>query len=107
MLVVTMLSSDAFDFLTNMLVFVIWIFYTMVFITVFILRKREPELVRPYKVPLYPVIPIIAIIGGVFILVMTLISSDYMSNQVPAMVGVVFTLIGLPVYNHLDKKYHR
>ena len=107
MLVVTMLSSDAFDFLTNMLVFVIWIFYTMVFITVFILRKREPELVRPYKVPLYPVIPIIAIIGGVFILVMTLISSDYMSNQVPALVGVVFTLIGLPVYNHLDKKYHR
>ncbi|MBU5894164.1 hypothetical protein JVW19_19465, partial [Vibrio cholerae O1] len=96
-----------FNFLTNMLVFVIWIFYTMAFITVFILRKREPELVRPYKVPLYPVIPIIAIVGGLFILIMTLISSDYMGNQIPALVGVAFTLIGIPVYNHLDKKYHR
>ncbi|MEY8537704.1 amino acid permease [Lactococcus muris] len=106
MLVVTMFSSDAFDFLTNMLIFVIWIFYTMVFITVFILRKKEPELARPYKVPLYPIIPIIAIGGGVFILFMTLISSDYMSNQIPALVGVIFTLIGLPIYSHLDKKYH-
>ncbi|KPJ21938.1 APC family permease [Streptococcus phocae] len=107
MLFVTMFSSDAFNFLTNMLIFVIWIFYTMVFITVFILRNREPELDRPYKVPLYPIVPIIAIIGGVFILFMTLISSDYMSNQIPALVGVVFTLVGLPIYNHLDNKYHR
>lgn len=106
MLFVTILSSDAFDFLTNMLVFVIWIFYTMVFITVFILRKREPKLKRPYKVPLYPIVPLIAIGGGVFIIIMTLTSSDYMSNQVPALVGVLFTLIGLPVFNYLDKKYN-
>lgn len=106
MLCVTMFSSDAFDFLTNMLIFVIWIFYTMVFITVFILRKREPDLPRPYKVPLFPIIPIIAIAGGLFILIMTLLSSDYMNNQLPALVGVGFTLLGLPIYSYLMKKYH-
>ena len=32
----------------------------MAFIAVFLLRRREPELPRPYKVPLYPFIPGIA-----------------------------------------------
>ena len=99
MLVVTMLSSDAFDFLTNMLVFVIWIFYTMVFITVFILRKREPELVRPYKVPLYPIVPIIAILGAIFILGMTMMTQTKL-----ALIGIGVTLIGIPVYYQKKKK---
>ena len=53
-----------------MLIFVIWLFSVLIFVAVFILRKREPNLKRPYKVPLYPVIPIIAVLGGIFISVL-------------------------------------
>lgn len=36
--------------------------YTISMITLFVLRKKEPELPRPFKVPLYPVFPAIALI---------------------------------------------
>ena len=54
-----MMSLGSFDFLTDMLIFVMWLFSLLIFIGVFILRKKAPEMPRPYKVPLYPVIPII------------------------------------------------
>lgn len=60
---VIMMLLGAFDTITNMLIFVIWTFYCMAFLAVFLLRKREPELHRPYKVPLYPVIPMIALLA--------------------------------------------
>ncbi|MFL1695969.1 APC family permease [Weissella kandleri] len=90
---IALMFIGGFDMLTDMLVFVIWMFYTLVFIAVIKLRHTEPDLVRPYKVPWYPFMPIVAILGGVFILVMTLIS-----NFGLAMIGIGLTLIGLPVY---------
>jgi APA family basic amino acid/polyamine antiporter len=95
-----MMMIGGFDMLTDMLVFVIWIFYTLVFIAVIKLRKTEPDLVRPYKVPLYPIIPIVAIIGGLFILVMTLINQFQL-----AMIGILITALGIPFYMYLKKKY--
>ena len=77
-----------------------WAETTLVFIAVIKLRKTEPDLVRPYKVPLYPIIPIVAIIGGIFILVMTLINQFQL-----AMVGIVITALGIPFYIYLKKKY--
>ncbi|KRN75259.1 hypothetical protein IV73_GL000420 [Weissella kandleri] len=90
---IALMFVGGFDMLTDMLVFVIWMFYTLVFVAVIKLRHTEPDLIRPYKVPWYPFIPIVAILGGVFILVMTLIS-----NFGLAMIGIGLTLIGLPVY---------
>lgn len=96
---IIMMMVGGFDMLTDMLIFVIWIFYTLVFIAVIKLRKTEPDMSRPYKVPLYPIIPIIAIIGGLFILVMTLINQFSL-----ALVGIVLTLIGIPFYMYSKKK---
>ena len=90
---IVMMISGKFDMLTDMLVFVIWIFYTMTFLAVFILRKREPELERPYKVPLYPVIPCVALLGGLFIVINTLCTQTGL-----AMLGLVATLLGLVFY---------
>lgn len=90
---IIMMMVGGFDMLTDMLIFVIWIFYTLVFIAVIKLRKTEPDLVRPYKVPLYPIIPAIAILGGLFILVMTLINQFSL-----AMIGILLTAIGIPFY---------
>lgn len=90
---ILMMLSGSFNTLTDMLIFVIWVFYTLTFLAVFILRKREPELERPYKVPLYPVIPAIALLGGVFILVNTLITQTGL-----ALIGIVITALGLIFY---------
>lgn len=96
---IIMMMIGGFDVLTDMLIFVIWIFYTMVFVAVIILRKTEPDLHRPYRVPVYPVIPAIAIVGGVFIVIMTLINQFQL-----AMIGLILTAVGIPFYLYMQKK---
>ncbi|WP_088810252.1 MULTISPECIES: APC family permease [Listeria] len=98
---IIMIFSGQFNQLTDMLIFVIWIFYTLVFIAVFILRKREPDMARPYKVPLYPIIPIIAIVGGLFIVLNTLFT-----QPINAGIGLLLTAIGLPIYFYKKSKGH-
>ena len=90
---VIMMAIGGFNTLTDMLIFIIWIFYTMTFIAVIILRKKQPELVRPYKVPLYPFIPLLSIIGGLFIVFNTLFTQPFL-----ALAGIGITALGLPIY---------
>lgn len=91
--------SGTFNTLTDMLIFVLWIFFTMGVAGVFVLRRKgigKPDL---YKVPLFPVTPIVGICGGAYIFVSTI-----MSNPVNSLTGLVITLIGLPVYWFMKKK---
>ncbi len=61
---------------------------------------RKTELMkRPYKVPFYPIIPLIAILGGCFILIMTLITDTWL-----AVVGIGVTLLGIPVFMEKQKE---
>lgn len=94
-----MMFLGSFDLLTDMLIFVMWLFNILVFSAVFILRRREPELHRPYKVPLYPFVPIIAISGGLFILITTFITQTALAS-----IGIGITLIGVPVYLVTQKR---
>ena len=91
--------SGQFNLLTDLTVFMVWVFYILTFIGVVKLRKDRPNLDRPYKVPLYPVIPLIAIIGGLFVIVNQLLTATLI-----ALGGIIITLIGLPVYNYMSKK---
>ncbi|MBU3130063.1 amino acid permease [Clostridium tagluense] len=91
--------SGSFDKLTNLVTFVLWIFFTMAVAGIFILRTKHKDLDRPYKVPLYPIIPLIGIIGGIYILISTL-----MTDTSNALTGLAITLIGLPVYWYIKKK---
>lgn len=91
--------SGSFDKLTNLVTFVLWIFFTMAVAGIFILRTKHKDLDRPYKVPLYPIVPLIGIIGGIYILISTLLTDT--SN---ALIGLGITLIGLPVYWYISKK---
>jgi APA family basic amino acid/polyamine antiporter len=54
---------------------VFWIYYSFLFMGVIILRKKEPDIERPYKVPCYPVIPLLATISGIIIAVYAAISN--------------------------------
>ncbi|NMM63209.1 amino acid permease [Clostridium sp. P21] len=94
--------SGKFDQLTDLLVFVIWIFYVMTFCAVITLRKKQPDLHRPYKVPLYPIIPAIAILGGIYIIFNTLFT-----QPMNAGLGIVLTLIGYPIYLSRKSKFKK
>jgi len=97
---VVMIFSGKFDQLTDLVMFVIWIFYTMTFVSVFILRKQQPDLHRPYKVPLYPFVPIVSIAGGAYIVINTLFT-----QPLNAAIGLVITVIGLPIYYARKSKF--
>jgi len=90
--------SGSFNTLTDLVVFVLWIFFTMAIAGIFILRTKHKNLMRPYKVPFYPIVPLIGIIGGIYILVSTLLT-----DTVKALIGIAITLIGLPVYWYIKK----
>lgn len=96
---IVMILLGNFTVLTDMLVFVMWTFNAMLAIAVIILRKREPELRRPFKVPWYPIIPIISILGGIFIVVSTIINQFILS-----IIGIGLTLLGLPIYFYMQKQ---
>lgn len=94
-----MLSLGSFDRLTDMAIFTTWGFSVLLFFSVFRLRKTQPEAHRPYRVPIYPIIPLIAIIGGSFVLVMTLWSQTWLS-----VMGLGLTALGIPVFYFLKRK---
>lgn len=93
-----MILLGTFDLLTNMLVFVMSTFTTLISIAVVILRYREPKLNRPYVVPWYPIIPIISIGGGLFIVISTVINEFWLS-----ITGIGLTALGLPIYYYMKK----
>lgn len=85
--------TGTFNTLTDLLVFVLWIFFVMGIVSVFIIRRKSSSYPSKYRVPLYPLTPIIGILGGIYILFSTLISQPVNSG-----IGIVITLAGLPVY---------
>ncbi|MBO3444957.1 amino acid permease, partial [Clostridium sp. CCUG 7971] len=94
--------SGQFNLLTDLAVFAIWIFYVLTFIGVIKLRKEQPNLYRPYKVPLYPIIPLIAIFSGLFVVINQLFFSGIKTTMI-SVGGLLITAIGIPVYNYMIK----
>ena len=95
--------SGQFNLLSDLSMFAVWAFYVLTFVGVIKLRKTQPNLHRPYKVPLYPIIPITAILGGSFVVLNQLLFAG-MTNTLISLGGVVITLIGLPIYNLAQKQ---
>lgn len=98
-LAVIYICTGTFNTLTDLLVFVLWIFFTLGVFGIFILRRRKKSSKEGYRVPLYPVVPAIGVAGGAFILVSTLIDSP-----VRSLIGIGITLVGIPVYEILRRR---
>lgn len=89
--------SGEFDLLTDLGVFSCWVFYTLTFACVIRLRRVHPEWERRYRVPLYPVIPALAILSGAFVIFSQLFLSGSRAT-IMSLCSVAVTLAGLPVY---------
>lgn len=94
--------SGTFNTLTDLLVFVLWIFFTMGVFGVFLLRRKFPKQAGAYRVPLYPLTPIIGIAGGIYILFSTVAG-----DPIRSLIGIGITLLGLPIYLYMQKKADR
>jgi APA family basic amino acid/polyamine antiporter len=88
------------DRLTDIAMFIIWVFYILAFVAVFTLRRRNPDAKRPYSVPGYPVVPIVAIAGAAYIVISTL-----RTNPTDTFYALAITVAGIPIYWLLHKKY--
>jgi APA family basic amino acid/polyamine antiporter len=104
---VVLLFSGTFDMLTDTLIFVGWIFYAATTAGVILLRRREPDLPRPYRVPGYPWVPILFVAFALLYLILTL-RNDVVGYQEavaagrPALINSLFGLLlvfaGTPIY---------
>lgn len=56
------------NFLAEMTSVSMLVAFTVVSIAVIVLRQRQPELPRTFKVPLYPVTPVLAVLGCLWII---------------------------------------
>jgi APA family basic amino acid/polyamine antiporter len=94
-----LIISGSFNMLTDMLVFVAFIFYGCGAFGVIILRKKMPNEHRPFKVPLYPVIPLVFTIFSAFLVYYSIVQSPGY-----AVIGLLLVAIGVPIYFFFNRK---
>lgn len=79
------------DRLSELCIFTVYLFYVLAFFGLFKLRRLKTA--SPFRVPLYPFTPIVAILGGVFVLV-----SELNSDLTGVLASIFFVALGIPVY---------
>jgi APA family basic amino acid/polyamine antiporter len=85
--------SGKYGDLLDMVSFIVVIFYILTIIGIFILRKKRPEMERPYKAFGYPILPAIYILMGTCFCVLLIIYKPNFTWP-----GLIITLIGIPLY---------
>ena len=90
--------SGTFEEIITLVVFVNFMMWIAASSTVFVLRKKQPELERPYKVWGYPYVPAFFIIFSSAIMINTFFESPQQS-----LMGIGLTLLGIPAYLYWKK----
>jgi len=82
-----------FTELADQFVIGIWPFYALAVAGVFVLRRTQPDLPRPYRTFGYPVVPLLFLGASLFLL------GNYLVSETKAFaVDIVVILSGVPVY---------
>ena len=87
------LFIGGFSQLFTYVIFGGWIFYALAVLSVIALRRKEPDLPRPYRVPGYPFVPLLFGVTAFAIVVNTLIETPRES-----LIGLAFIGLGIPIY---------
>jgi APA family basic amino acid/polyamine antiporter len=85
--------SGTFDQLTNMAVMSYALFWIPVALAVLVLRRKRPLEPRPYRVPGYPLVPLLFALVMVWIVVSALLTAPKESIATLVLIG-----LGLPLY---------
>lgn len=85
--------SGKYGDLLDMISFVVVLFYMLTIIGIFILRKKRPDIERPYKAFGYPVLPLLYILMGLAFCVLLIIYKPKFTWP-----GLGIVLAGIPIY---------
>lgn len=91
--------SGTYDMLTDIYIFVLWVFYGLTGAAVFVLRRKWPDVARPYRTLGYPVVPALFLLVTAFLLINTVVATPWR-----AFFGVALILTGLPAYAYFSRK---
>jgi APA family basic amino acid/polyamine antiporter len=97
---VLLLALGRFQQLFELAVFAEWLFYMLTATTVFIYRRRHPEMARPYRVWGYPVLPAVFVLSAAVVLY-----SSFAGNLRGSLIGSGLILLGLPLYEWIRRRY--
>ncbi len=87
--------TGSYESLYTKAIFSEFLFYALCTMGVFILRRREPALPRPYRTWGYPVVPAVFVILSAFLLANTFWQAD---QRVDSLWGLVLVGSGIPAY---------
>jgi APA family basic amino acid/polyamine antiporter len=93
--------SGTYSNLLDYVIFAVLIFFTLTILAIFVLRKKRPDLPRPYKAFGYPVIPAIYVLTTITIMVILLIYKPAYTFP-----GLIIVILGIPVY-YLWRRFNR
>src|SRR5689334_18164281 len=85
--------SGTYGQLLDYIVFAVLVFYILTIVGLFVLRRKHPDAIRPYRAVGYPVLPAIYIVMALFIDVVLLLYKPQYTWP-----GLMIVLIGIPVY---------
>jgi len=86
-------ATGTFVQLLTYVVFAGWIFYGLGAVSVFVFRRREPLAHRPFRVPGYPVTPVLFVASAALLVVNTLVT-----QPTRAAVGLAAVFVGTPAF---------
>jgi basic amino acid/polyamine antiporter, APA family len=85
--------SGTFEELYSLFVFAVWIFFALTAIALLLLRRKEPNLLRPYRAWGYPLTPLIFFAAAVALTV-----NLWMVRPVRSSLGLLVILLGIPFF---------
>src|SRR5439155_10744421 len=88
-----------YDQLFTYVIFASWILYGMTTAAVLVLRRKKPEMTRPYRTFGYPFVPIVFVISALGLVISTLFHSPRES-----MLGLALVIAGLPFYYYWSRR---
>jgi len=91
--------SGWFDDLYNFVIFGEWILYLMTTVSVFVLRRKRPDLPRPYHTAGYPVVPVLFALVAV-----VLLGSTLQTRPRESLMGLVLMILGVPFYFYWNNR---
>lgn len=86
-------ATGTFEQLLTYVVFAGWIFYALGALSIFVYRRRYPEMHRPFRVPGYPLTPALFVVAAAAIVINTLFVQPR-----EAFLGLGIVLLGTPAF---------
>jgi basic amino acid/polyamine antiporter, APA family len=86
-------ATGTFEQLLTYVIFMGWVFFALAAMAIFTYRRREPNAVRPFRTPGYPLTPVLFIASALAIVLNTLVTQPQRG-----FIGLGGVALGVPIY---------